>query len=422
MSDMSSHQKLKEQIIQKISKRRYGSVLVKGTIRKQQGIWKNVVTKILPMYLSDTYTAKEKLDYGNFAMVEDVITLKDLVELIKNLPEKGTTTINLGGYEVQVEGESLTNGHYKYDSGVDYLDVGWFLETYQYTSRNQGYSSEPLISPDLPLFPDSRVAMQTFLGIDPSRHSGSFGIIFCLPNYGAKVEEVSIGSKEIKVRVQTKAEDIKNIIGKLYCQRGDKIKQENIEFTNENGIVTVGFRPDFFYLALISKVTGEILDTRRFHSSWQLISKGIVFDIPEYEILELIRRGESETVEFKREISKPEEFAETVVAFANGKGGVVLLGVDDHASIVGLSDRDHKDMITNILRSHCEPQIKCQIDGRQLDEKSIIVLHVEEGNNKPYTLREKGVYIRANATDRVATRYELDEFYEEGRSGFRPHS
>lgn len=415
---MSSHQTLKEQIIQKIGKRNYGSVLVKGVIRKQQGIWKNVVTKILPMYLSDIYTAKEKFDYGNFAMIEDVITIDDLVELIKNLPEKGTTTINLGGYEVQVEGESLTEGHYKYDSGVDYLDVGWFFETYQYTSRKQSYSSEPLISPDLPLFPDSRVAIQTFLGVDPSRHSDSFGIIFCLPNYGAKIEEVRIGSKEIKVKVQPKAEGVQNIIGKLYCQRGDKMKQEDIEFANEIGSAVIGFRPDFFYLALISKNSGETLDTRRFHSSWQLISRGIVFDIPEYEILELIRRGESETVEFKREIGKPEEFAETVVAFANGKGGVVLLGVDDHANIVGLAERNFEDMITNILRSHCEPQVKYQINGQQLDEKNIIVLRVGEGKDKPYTVREKGVYIRANATDRVATRYELDEFYGKRESVF----
>lgn len=420
VSGMSSHQKLKEQIIQKIRKRRYGSVLVKGVIRKQQGIWKNVVTKILPMYLSDTYTAKEKLDYGNFAMIEDIITIDDLVELIKNLREKGTTTINLGGYEVQVEGESLTNGYYKYDSGVDYLDVGWFFETYQYTSRKQSYSSEPLISPDLPLFPDSRVAIQTFLGIDPSRHSGSFGIIFCLPNYGAKIEGVSIGSAEIRVRVQSKGEDIKNIVGKLYCQGRGKIEQKDIRFTHETESATVGFEPDFFHFALVSKVSGEVLDTRRFGTGWQL-PKGVVFDIPEYEILELIRRGESETVEFKKEISKPEEFAETVVAFANGKGGVVLLGVDDHAKIIGLSERDYKDMITNILRSHCEPQAKYQINGQQLDEKSIIALRVEEGNNKPYTLRGKGVYVRANATDRVATRYELDEFYEKRRSGSRPY-
>lgn len=413
---MSSHQTPKEQIIQKIGERSYGSVLVKGVIRKQQGIWKNVVTKILPMYLSDIYTAKEKFDYGNFAMIEDVITIDDLVELIKSLPEKGTTTINLGGYEVQVEGESLTESHYKYDSGVDYLDVGWFFETYQYTSRKQSYPSEPLISPDLPLFPDSRVAIQTFLGIDPSRHSDSFGIIFCLPNYGARIEELSIGSRQIRVKVQPKAESIKNIIGKLYCQGRGKIEQKDIDFAHETESATVGFEPDFFHFALVSKSSGEVLDTRRFGTGWKL-PRGVVIEAPEYEMLQIIRGGESETVEFKREISKPEEFAKTVVAFANGRGGLVLLGVDDNANIIGLSQRDYEDMITNIIRSHSEPQVKYDIEKRLLEEKSIMLLHVEEGSNKPYIVRGKGVFVRANATNRIATRYELDEFYEKRRSG-----
>lgn len=419
MSGMSYHKKLIEEIIQKINKRKstYGSVLVKSAIKKHEGIWENVVTKILPLYFSDAYSPKKKLEYANFAIVESAITTDHLIETIEKLPEKGTATFSLEGYEIQVEGEGLQNG-YKYDSGVEYLDVGWFFEKYQYRSPNRSYPSDPLISPSLPLFPDGGTAIEKLLGIDLQRYSDSYGIVICLPDYGAKIEEVNIGSREIKVKVQTKAEDIKNIVGKLYCRRGDEIKQEDIEFANETGIVAVGFKPDSFLLALISKVSGEILDMRRFYSSWEL-PRGVVFDIPEYEILELIRRGESESVEFKKDIGKPEKLAETVVAFANSKGGVVILGVDDHANIVGLPERDYEGITSNILRSHCELQVKYRLNKRQLEEKSIILLHIEEGKNKPYTVTGKGVYVRAGATDRIATRYELDEFYKEQRSVWR---
>jgi len=419
---VSDHQRRIEEVIQKIEKRRnsYGSVLVKSAIMKQEGVWKNIVTKVLPLHVSDTsYTLKEKLDYGNFAIFEDIISLDNLIEMIRKLPEKGDSTIRIGDFSFQVAGEYLDDG-YKFDSGVDYLDVRWFFERYHYRSPPQGYPSEPLVLPNLPLFPDGRDAIEMLLGIDLSRHSDLFGIVICLPNYGARIEEVNIGSREIKVKVQTKAEDIKNIVGKLYCQRGKEVKQADIQFVNETGSIKVGFKPDSFYLALISKVSGEILDTRRFYSGWE-IPKGIVIDIPEYEIRELIRRGETEIVEFKEDIGKPEEFAETVVAFANGKGGIILLGVDDHANIVGLGEREYENTITNILRSHCEPQVKYEVSRRQLDEKSIIVLRVEEGKDKPYTVREKGPYVRANATDRVATRYELDEFYQAKQSGYPPY-
>jgi len=418
---VSDHQRRIEEVIRKIEGRRnsYGPVLVKSAIMRHEGLWKNIVTKILPLHVSDVYDPKKKLNYGSFAMIEDVISLDDFIEMIKKLPEKAGTTIAVGDYQVQVDGESLDNG-YKYDSGVDYLNIEWFFERYHYKGRGLGWPPEPLVSPDLPLFPDVRTAIDVLLGIDLSRYSDHYGILICLPNYGARIEEVNIGSKEITVRAQTKDENIKNVVGKLYCQRGEEVKQEDVEFIDETGSVFVGFKPDSFHLALISKVSGEMLDTRRFYSGWE-IPKGVVIGIPEYEIRELIRRGETENVEFKEDIGKSEEFAETVVAFANGKGGIILLGVDDHANIVGLADRDYEGTITNIIRSHCEPPVEYRMDKRQLDEKSIIVLRVEEGKDKPYTVREKGAYVRANATDRVATRYELDEFYRAKQSGYPPY-
>jgi len=418
---VSEHQRRIEEVIRKIEGRRssYGPVLVQSAIMKHEGVWKNIVTKFLPLHVSETHIHKKKMDYGNFAIIEDVISLDDLIQSIKNLPENASSTIKLAEYQVQVHEGTLRDG-YKYDSGTNFLNVGWFFERYNYDSRHRSYPSDPLVSPDLPLFPDGRTAIETLLGIDLERYSDLYGIVICLPNYGAKIAEVHIGSKEIGLKVQTRDESIIDLVAKVFCQRGKEIKQDAMEFVEETRSVLVGFKPDSFHIALISKASGEILDTRRYYSGWEL-PKGVVIDIPEYEIRELIRRGETETVEFKEDIGKPEEFAETAVAFANGKGGIILLGVDDHANIVGLAERDYEDTITKILRSHCEPPVEYRTDKRQLDEKSIIVLRVEEGKDKPYTVRDKGPYVRANATDRVATRYELDEFYRAKQSGYRPY-
>ena len=419
---MSLHQERIKEIVRKIEARRdsYGSVLVKSAIVKSDGVWKNSVTKILPLHKSDTYVPKEKLDYRNFALFEDIISLDSLIEIIKKLPEKGSSTITLGDYEVLVEGESLQNG-YEYDSGEEYLSVGWFFERYHYRSPSRSHPKEPIVSKNLPLFPDSRTAINERIGIDIARYSDLYGIVICLPKYGAKIEEVNIGSTEIRLKIQPKDIGIENVIGKLYCERGKEKKHIDIEFEEKTGIASVGFKPDSLYVALVSKTDNEILDSRRYYSSWESLPKGVVIDIPEYEIRELIRHGETETVEFKEKIGKPEELAETVVAFANGRGGIILLGVDDHSKVVGLAEVRYEDTITNILRSHCTPQIKCEISRRQLDEKDIIVIRVEEGRDKPYFVRERGPYIRANATDRIATRYEMDEIYRQKQSGYRPY-
>ena len=46
-------------------------------------------------------------------------------------------------------------------------------------------------------------------------------------------------------------------------------------------------------------------------------------------INELLAQVEGKTLEFKRDLSSPDKVIRTVVAFANGAGGTLLLGIED---------------------------------------------------------------------------------------------
>ena len=46
-------------------------------------------------------------------------------------------------------------------------------------------------------------------------------------------------------------------------------------------------------------------------------------------LVELLKRTEGKTVEFKRDLSSPEDILKCLVAFANTAGGIVVIGVDD---------------------------------------------------------------------------------------------
>jgi ATP-dependent DNA helicase RecG len=51
----------------------------------------------------------------------------------------------------------------------------------------------------------------------------------------------------------------------------------------------------------------------------------------------ILKTGEGQTVEFKKTTKDlPSNIFETVCAFLNRNGGTILLGVDDHANIVGV--------------------------------------------------------------------------------------
>ena len=47
------------------------------------------------------------------------------------------------------------------------------------------------------------------------------------------------------------------------------------------------------------------------------------------DLVPLLSRQEGKTLEFKRDLSSPDNVLRTIVAFANTSGGVLLIGVED---------------------------------------------------------------------------------------------
>ena len=69
----------------------------------------------------------------------------------------------------------------------------------------------------------------------------------------------------------------------------------------------------------------------------------------------IMKEGEGLTVEFKEKYSP--KIANDIVAFANTKGGNILLGIDDNGKIVGETLTNKlKAEITGLARN-CDPSI-----------------------------------------------------------------
>lgn len=54
------------------------------------------------------------------------------------------------------------------------------------------------------------------------------------------------------------------------------------------------------------------------------------------DLVEKVQLGEDATIEFKKTLPHRNSLADEIAAFANVKGGVILIGVDDNGEIVGL--------------------------------------------------------------------------------------
>lgn len=138
--------------------------------------------------------------------------------------------------------------------------------------------------------------------------------------------------------------------------------------------------------------------------------------------IEEILAGESKNVEFK--VQRPDKsmkYMKTVVAFANGKGGRIIFGIDDKTrEVVGIPEGKvfrEIDAITNAISDSCEPTIIPDVYLQNINDKPVIVAEIRTGRRKPYYIKaeglENGVYIRVSGTTRPADRDMSRELYYE---------
>ncbi len=110
--------------------------------------------------------------------------------------------------------------------------------------------------------------------------------------------------------------------------------------------------------------------------------------------------GECATLEFKRSISESEKIARVIVAFANHKGGQILVGVDDFGSIIGANIHQSKSRIDLATEFFCTPRIPVRYKVVRENGIQILVVTVEESERKPhYAINKKGqekAYVRAD--------------------------
>lgn len=142
---------------------------------------------------------------------------------------------------------------------------------------------------------------------------------------------------------------------------------------------------------------------------------------------DMLFSGESVNVEYKVAVPKDSaKYMKTVVAYANGRGGKIIFGVDDKTlEVVGM-DMDSIfqtiDAITNAISDSCEPTILPDITLQTVEDKTVIVVEIFPGKMRPYYIKSKGMvsgtYVRSSGTTRPVADYMLKELILEGQNRY----
>src|SRR3989338_8581619 len=127
------------------------------------------------------------------------------------------------------------------------------------------------------------------------------------------------------------------------------------------------------------------------------------------EIAKLIKSRESGIVEFKEAFDR--ETVETIGAFANTKGGVVIVGVSDTGQIKGVSvGKATLTDWTNQISQSAEPRVIPEIEQLKIESKEIAIIRIKEYPIKPVSIKGK-CFRRVGSSNRAMTAQEISEMH-----------
>ena len=107
------------------------------------------------------------------------------------------------------------------------------------------------------------------------------------------------------------------------------------------------------------------------------------------EIKELLQKGESETLEFKKSLAERKEILETISAFANSNGGKIFIGIEGRKDgsvkeIVGVKIKGKEiESLTNEIKQNTDPVLYPSIKMENTEGKSVLIIVVNESPLKP---------------------------------------
>ena len=120
----------------------------------------------------------------------------------------------------------------------------------------------------------------------------------------------------------------------------------------------------------------------------------------------------------KVERKKPKSWLKSVSAFANGNGGVLIFGISDEDEIIGLENAaDDAEFISEVIKTKLDPIPMINLEFKEKNEKTLIVLHVNAGQETPYYYigdKQRLAYVRVGNETTVTDRLQLKALVMKG--------
>jgi hypothetical protein len=99
--------------------------------------------------------------------------------------------------------------------------------------------------------------------------------------------------------------------------------------------------------------------------------------------------GEGPRLDFKLSVAAPYKIARNLVAFANAKGGDLIIGVNDAKQIIGTDIEEQQYALEVAGLRFCTPPIVPQFEVYVTQGKSLLIATIAESTQKPHYAIDK---------------------------------
>lgn len=291
----------------------------------------------------------------------------------------------------------------------------WLADLYPFSTYRIGFTErddrlkefDPLISPGLPSFGSIKAAVFHYLYDRDSERDLSFENEFLLQLHNKECWIDKIYLQPNSITVSVKGNNVRG--SRLEARVGREHFETRLQKPGRNVFLLANGLSDKLWIVASKKDRWlDYHETNLKYRSYSTNNEDLVVAYldKQLELESIIARGEGETTEFKVQVPESKDshkLVRTVSAFANGDGGVVVVGVeDDTGRIIGIkgSINKEKDRLTQIVRDNLTHQPPIKIHSQELNGAVLLVVEITKGSSPPYGINRSDprYYVRRGAT------------------------
>lgn len=137
------------------------------------------------------------------------------------------------------------------------------------------------------------------------------------------------------------------------------------------------------------------------------------------DLAKLVSQGEGSQLEFKRKAAYPDKIVREMIAFANSRGGTLLVGVGDDGSLAGLKDPEGEAHVIRESLKKCSPPLRVTEEFIPIgNSRTVLSYLIPESLTKPHYQQfenDRHCFVRVNDQSIRASR-EMREIIRRERS------